>query len=77
MVRKPKNMENKKHTVGRGIYRETLKKVKKNAHCRTSKMAIKRKKLETHRIGPGIWQETLKKVENKKHTVGAGIWREN
>ena len=29
MVRKPKNIENKKHTVGHGIYQETLKKVKK------------------------------------------------
>ena len=29
MVRQPKNMENKKHTVGHGICRETLKNVKK------------------------------------------------
>ena len=50
MVRKPKNMENKKHTVGHGIFRETLKKVKKNAHCRTSKMAIKLEKEKNQKL---------------------------
>ena len=61
MARNTENEQNGKHTVGCGIWRETVNNVK-NEKCTQQDLVYGQKnakcgKCDKHTVGPGIWRE--------------------
>ena len=65
--------ERETHTVGYGIWRETVKKLKNETqtlfHLEYGEKPSKTCKMRIHSVGPGLWQETVKNVKKKKYTL--------